>query len=55
MAATKEHGANADQSSEYYLPGMAQLSDGPGIVERFVTNLFRRRGTYRMVVRRDGR
>lgn len=40
---------------ENYLPGMPVLSTDPGRVERFLTNLFRRRGEVRMVVRRAKR
>ncbi|MEF8885738.1 MAG: hypothetical protein V5A44_11540 [Haloarculaceae archaeon] len=42
-----------DQPSlENYLPAGPKPSSEPGRVERFVTNLLRRRGDYRLVVRR---
>lgn len=36
---------------KHYLPGMPRLSTEPGRVERLLTNLFRRRGGVRIVVR----
>ena len=45
-----------DESNEHiapdvYLPAMPSLSATRGRVERFVTNLFRRRGELRKIVR----
>lgn len=38
-----------------YLPAMPRLSSEPGRVERFLTNLFRRRGGLRVVLRNERR
>lgn len=38
---------------ENYLPGMPAVSGEPGRVERFLTRLFRRRGTFDVRVRRE--
>lgn len=38
---------------ENYLPGTPRISTEPGRVERFLKRLFRRRGTYRISLRRD--
>lgn len=42
----------ADAQIKNYLPGMTRVSSEPGRVERFVTNLFRRRGEFGTVRRR---
>lgn len=38
---------------ENYLPGMPRMSTGPGRVERYLSQLFRQRGSYRIRLRRD--
>lgn len=51
-----EQTASADQTDiKYYLPGTSQMSNEPGVVERFLKTLFRRRGGYRIIVRRSSR
>jgi hypothetical protein len=37
--------------THYYLPATPSLSGEPGLAERFLTRLFRRRGALRAVVR----
>jgi hypothetical protein len=37
--------------THYYLPATPSLSGKPGLAERFLTRLFRRRGALRAVVR----
>lgn len=37
---------------EYYMPGMPSPSSEPGLVEKFMTRLFRRRGGLKVVYRR---
>lgn len=46
--------STSDEQSIFqnYLPAGPSPSNEPGRVEQFVTNLFRRRGGYRHVVRR---
>lgn len=54
MAAHSEPAANAADAqadADIYLPAMPQLSNAPSRIERFVTNLFRRRGELKLVVR----
>jgi hypothetical protein len=52
------HSESADRQSddqpvfEGYLPGTPLFSGEPGRIERFLTRLFRRRGTYRVRLRR---
>ena len=41
-------------ATDFYLPATPSMSSTPGIVETFLTTLFRRRGTYRVVTRRKG-
>jgi hypothetical protein len=43
--------SNEQIAPDVYLPAMPSLSAARGRVERFVTNLFRRRGELRKVVR----
>lgn len=38
---------------ENYLPGAPRISTEPGRIERFLTSLFRQRGSYRIRLRRD--
>jgi hypothetical protein len=47
---------SATQSeSEFYLPGMPKLTSEAGRVERFLGNLLRQRGRYRVRLSRKGR
>jgi hypothetical protein len=50
----KVDSSTSDEKSIFqnYLPAGPSPSSEPGRVEQFVTNLFRRRGGYRHVVRR---
>lgn len=51
-----EQTASPEQTdSKFYLPGMPEMSNEPGVVERFLKTLFRRRGGYRVIVRRSSR
>jgi hypothetical protein len=51
----EQTGSTERSEMDYYLPGTYGPTDRPGRIERFVTNLFRRRGGLRAVVRRKGR
>jgi hypothetical protein len=59
MAQTLERqtgdGSNEQNGPDIYLPAMSPLSTEPGRVERFITNLLRRRGEFRTVVRSRNR
>ncbi len=50
---TEKQDETTEQSDfDYYMPGMPSLSTTPGRVERFLTNLVRRRGPVYVRVRR---
>lgn len=44
---------NDQPDFQNYLPGMPSMSEGTGRVEQFLSRLFRRRGGYRVRVRRE--
>lgn len=47
MHGTRERDADAQHDLEYYLPATAGLSSRPGLVERTLARMFRRRGPVR--------
>jgi hypothetical protein len=49
-----EDSAAKQSDFEYYIPGMPAVSETPGRVEQFVTNLLRRRGPVYLRFRREG-
>lgn len=60
MNATIDSGENRTESLEqsplkYYLPAVPQLSSAPSVLEKAVTKVFRRRGTWTVVVSDDDR
>lgn len=51
---TEQRDKTTEQSDfDYYMPGMPNLSKTAGRVERFVSNLLRRRGPVYVRVRRQ--
>ena len=56
MERSDDAAETSEQSAaDYRMPAMPRVSPEPGRVERFVTNLLRRRGTYQHIVRRKSR
>ncbi|MFT4923227.1 MAG: hypothetical protein ACI8XM_002453 [Haloarculaceae archaeon] len=52
---TEQTASSEQTDTKFYLPGTTTMSNEPGVVERFLKTLFRRRGGYRIIVRRSSR